>query len=383
MGRNEKTVMRRFGIVKGALVALAFCLWSWPSHSGKDEKKKEEKESKEDKEDKDGSAKEARKHFDKGVELFEKEDYSAALEEFKKSYEIKRHWSVRYNLGMCYIELGSLAEGVTELSLFLEEGGKNVKSSMAKDVNAVLIDLLPELGTIVIFGDLAGYTFQINGKPVPSPTEKGEFFIQAGTFDFSILKDDKVVVEKNLSVEKGEIIEMDIKEEIEKTAKAQPPDEPDDPDVPKPVKPDNPGTKIETNGSGPEEKPGPMVKRLWLWVALGITGATLASGTAMGILAVKERDAMHSDEDRYRLLEDTAAPQELAAILKKRNDHYDKGQAFSLSATVLLSVGAAAAAASIVLLVLTERKAKPREEKAKTSMFFSPQLAGGTLTVVF
>jgi tetratricopeptide (TPR) repeat protein len=376
--------MRRFGIVKGALVVVAFCLWSWPSYAGKDkDKDKKDKEDKEDKEDKDGSAKEARKHFDEGVELFEKEDYSGALEEFKKSYEIKRHWSVRYNLGMCYIALGSSAEGVTELSLFLEEGGKNVKSSMAKEVNAVLIDLLPELGTIVIFGDLEGYTFQINGKPVQGPTEKGELFIQAGTFDFGILKDDKPVVEKNLSVEKGEIIEMDIKEEIEKAAKSQPPDKPVDPDVPKPVKPDNPGTKIETETGGPDVKHQPMVKRLWLWVALGITGATLASGTAMGILAVKERDAMHSDEDRYRLVEGTATPTELAAILKKRNDHYDKGQAYALSATVLLSVGAAAAAASIVLLVLTERKVKPREKKAKTSIFFSPQLQGGTLTLVF
>jgi tetratricopeptide (TPR) repeat protein len=377
MGRNEKTVMRRFAIFEGALLVVALCLESWPSRAGKDDKEKE------DKEEKEGSAKDARKHFEKGVDLFEKEDYSEALEEFKKSFEIKRHWSVRYNLGMCYIALGSLAEGVTELSMFLEEGGKNVKSSMAKEVNAALIDLLPELGTIVIFGDLKDYTFQINGKPVQGPTEKGELFIQTGTFDFSILKDDKIVVERSLSVEKGEIIEMDIKEEAAKAAKAQPPDKPVDPGVPKPVKPDNPGTKIETKTGAPGEKTQPMVKRLWLWVALGITGATLATGTAMGILAVKERDAMRSDEDRYRLLEGTATPAELAAVLKRRNDHYDKGQAFALSSTVLLSVGAAGAVASIVLLVLTERKVKPREKKAKTSLFFSPQLQGGTLTWVF
>ncbi len=339
-----------------------------------------------------GEVKEAKEKFEEGVKLFEKEDYSAALTAFKESYALRPHWSVRYNIGLCYLELGFLAAGAIELALYLEEGGKDVKSSVAKEVNARLIDLLPELGSIVMFGNHKGLKVEVDGKPAEGPTEKGELFVAHGSFDLTLIRDDKVVLEKQMSIEKGEIIELDIDDEIEAYLELhedsgggagggeEPGPEPD------PVGIDMGGGEETGDAKDDNPKEKPMVKRLWLWVALGITGATLAAGTAMGVLAVQERDAMREDEDRYRLLDESGGTdEELLSALSSRNDHYDTGKVYSTTATALLAVAAAGGVATIILIVLTERKAKPKgkEKKEKASLFMTPSLGGGSLTIVF
>lgn len=343
-------------------------------------KKKDKKESE--------TTKEAKEHFKSGVELYEKKEYSAALDEFIKSFELRHLWSVRYNMGLCHLELGFVAEGATELYLYLEEGGKHVKNNVAKEVNAILIDLLPELGTIVIYGDLKGLSLEIDGKKKAGPTGKGEVFVHHGTFDFSLFKNGKEILKKEISIEKGEIIELDLKKEVKKYKEQNTSGNEEDPGGQEEIKVDNPpagntagGTEEnndnEKGGSGEER---PLVKRLWLWTALGVTGATLAGGAAMGIVAVQERNAMRSDEDKYRLQEETATEEELKAILSSIDNHHDKGKIYSKTATALLSIAAAAGITSIILLVLTERKVK---EKKKAFILFTPQLAGGTLTVVY
>lgn len=360
----------------GAITVVALIgLLAWPAETKKNK----------------GEVKEAKEKFEEGVKLFEKEEYTAALTSFKESYELRPHWSVRYNIGLCYLELGFLAAGAIELALYLEEGGKDVKSSVAKEVNARLIDLLPELGSIVMFGKHKGLKVEVDGKPVEGPTEKGELYVAHGTFDLTLIRDDKVVLEKQMSIERGEIIELDIDDEIEAYLELHEDGGGDTGSGVDPgPEPDPVGIGVgggEETGDAKDDNPKekPMVKRLWLWVALGITGATLATGTAMGVLAVQERDAMRDDEDRYRLLKEGGATDEdLLSVLSSRNDHYNTGKVYSTTATALLAVAAAGGVATIILIVLTERKAKPKgKEKKKASLFMTPSLGGGSLTIVF
>jgi len=58
---------------------------------------------------------EAKEHFSKGVLLFDEGKFAAALDEFKKSYDLNPHGMILYNIGMCYLELddsASAASGV-------------------------------------------------------------------------------------------------------------------------------------------------------------------------------------------------------------------------------------------------------------------------------
>jgi hypothetical protein len=363
--------------------------------------KKEKKESPEDIE--------AKQHFKKGVDLFEKGKYAEAMDEFQRSYYLKPHWALKYNIGLCYLKLGYEAEGVMELSLYIETGGKDIKSSARKEVDAILADLLPELGTIVIFGDLKDVTVEVDGKKKPGPTSKGELYVRHGTLDLVIYRKDNIILKKIVTIEKGEIIEIDLPKDVpapppvQTTTKSAGGEkgeqegaitlsdfpEPEEKGVKKGKE-----TAPEAKEAGKERGEKKMVPMLWVWVTLGIAGGTLATGTTMGFLAVKERNDMKSDEDAYRL-----SPS--SDLMNSRNDHYDKGSAYAMASTVLLSVGAAAGVATIVLYVLSGQKAKAKvkvekegheggvkdkgkdKKKEKAAVFFMPQLAGGTFTVIY
>lgn len=345
-----------------------------------------------------GKKHEAKELFKEGVDLFEKGDFADALEKFKESFDLRSHWSVHYNMGLCYLELGQVPEGAMQLALYLEEGGDNVKSSVAKEVNARLMDLLPEVGTIVLYGELQGSSVKIDGQEKAGPTRKGEVYTPHGTFEFTFLREGKELFSREFAIERGEIKEVDIDEEVEAASR----DREDTEETGEGTEegsgnlglsdfPQEEGEREVEEGGGGEPEKAPKVKRTWLWVAVGIAGGTLAAGTATGVMAVVERDAMRSDESTYRDLEGTVPAAELASIEKSRNEHFDKGKAYATATTVLLSVGAAAGIAGIVLLVLSGKAAEADkeveegagEEDRKASFMLAPAGAGATFTVVY
>jgi tetratricopeptide (TPR) repeat protein len=73
--------------------------------------------------------KKAKKLFSEGVSYFGAGKHAQALEAFQKSYKLRPHWAIRYNLGLCYKELGMYTKAKEEFLDFLEEGGKEVKAA--------------------------------------------------------------------------------------------------------------------------------------------------------------------------------------------------------------------------------------------------------------
>jgi predicted Zn-dependent protease len=70
---------------------------------------------------------EAKKHFDRAVELNEDGQVAEAVIELKRCYELSPHHTVLYNLGQAYITLAQPVEAVTALQRYLDEGGKDIK----------------------------------------------------------------------------------------------------------------------------------------------------------------------------------------------------------------------------------------------------------------
>jgi len=368
-------------IIFPVFVFACFFSVAFPSHASEDEKKK--------KENKDALNKEsgqdeilAKQHFKKGVEFFGNEKYEEALEEFQKSYQLKPHWAVKYNLGLCHLKLGNDPEAAMELTMYIETGGKNIKNAVRKEVESILSDLMVELGSIVFFGDLKGLTIFVNGKKTTGPTEKGELFVRPGTVEIEVQREGNTILKKSLSIEKGEITEIDLPKtppaEATPVTKIKPEESSKSPaekkiENEKPVM-QEPLKSSEQTKYHEKVKKG-LVPMMWVWIGLGITGGTLIAGSTLGILAVKERDNMQTDEENYRL-----HPSE--EILSSRDEHYEKGNAYAISSTALLATSAAAGIATIILYVLTniEKKKEGEPERTdtsgkKTSHFF-PLLQG-------
>src|ERR1043165_5818761 len=67
----------------------------------------------------DSSVKEAGKHFQRGVTLYNEADYRAALVEFKRAYEIAPNSAVLYNIGQTYYQLQNYAAALVALGRYL------------------------------------------------------------------------------------------------------------------------------------------------------------------------------------------------------------------------------------------------------------------------
>jgi tetratricopeptide (TPR) repeat protein len=77
---------------------------------------------------------EAKKHFDRAMELNEDGQVAEAVIELKRCYELSPHHTVLYNLGQAYIVLARPVEAVAALQRYLEEGGKAIKPARRTEV---------------------------------------------------------------------------------------------------------------------------------------------------------------------------------------------------------------------------------------------------------
>jgi tetratricopeptide (TPR) repeat protein len=71
----------------------------------------------------DTPTKEAGKHFQRGVALYNEADYRAALVEFRRAYEIAPNAVVLYNIGETQYQLQNYAAALTTLERYLNESG--------------------------------------------------------------------------------------------------------------------------------------------------------------------------------------------------------------------------------------------------------------------
>ena len=280
---------------------------------------------------------EAKEHFSKGVFLFDEGKFAAALDEFKKSYNLKPHWMILYNIGMCYLELDDNASAASKLSYFVEEGGQDIDAGTLGEVAGILKDLKSKLGIIRLTGNYKGGTLLIDGQEQKRGEEGKDVFLSPGLHEVKLTRNDEVLIEQDVTLEAGEVKEIFV------------------------VGTEGPAMGQEKEG-GPAKKPMSGIEK-GAWATAGLAAASLLVGAVMGGVAIKEKKDMVSAENLYMdRFEDGAPDDTLRKIMKDRDDHYDRGLGYSHVSTAFLAAGGASAVVSIVLFVVSY-KAGSREKK--------------------
>jgi hypothetical protein len=109
-------------------------------------------------------AKEASKHFQRGVALYGEADYRAALVEFRKAYEIAPNATVLYNIGQTYYQLQNYAAALTTLERYLAEAGST--ASHRPEVEQTLEILQSRVGRISVTSNVAGCEIAVDDEHV-------------------------------------------------------------------------------------------------------------------------------------------------------------------------------------------------------------------------
>jgi hypothetical protein len=97
-----------------------------------------------------GSTDAARQHYDRGVKLYEEEDYRAALIEFKRAYEIAPNTAVLFNIGQSYYQLLDYANALTTFEKYQSEAGADIPAARKAQVTSEVEELRGRVARVTV-----------------------------------------------------------------------------------------------------------------------------------------------------------------------------------------------------------------------------------------
>lgn len=269
--------------------------------------------------DKPAESDEASERFRAGVGFYKDGDFTAALVEFKKAYELAPNYRVLFNLGQTSQELKDYASALTSFERYLREGGKEIDAARQKKVQAWVDDLKKKVGTLTI-ETAEGAEILVDDVPVGIAPLPEPVVVNAGRRKLAASLSGHAPVQRMVDVTGTE--QLTVKLELTKIEAPRPEPGPEPAKQPPPPPPE-PETPVAA------------------WVMLSVTAASAIATGVMGGLALSARSDLDAELATF--------PGNRAAI----DDAQSSTQSFSLAADVLAGVTVAGAAATVILFVVS------------------------------
>ena len=200
---------------------------------------------------------EAAARYKRGTELYSEGNYSAALIEFKKAYELTNAYKVLYNIGQVCYQLQDYVCALSSFEDYLKRGGPAVAGPRKEAVEAEIKKLKPRIATVSIKSNVEGAEVTIDDIPRGKTPITG-LLLSAGSHHMSVTKGGKIPVTRVIDVAGATTPTIDV--ELL----------------------DAGGTKeVIVRDVGERSKFTTLS-----WVGLGVGGALVVGGTVTGILAL-------------------------------------------------------------------------------------------------
>ena len=92
----------------------------------------------------------AARHFKRGLELFDDNDFQGALIEFQRAYQIVPTYQVLYNIGQVRFQLQDYAGALKSFERFLTEGGDKVPADRRAELERDIAKLRARVATVEV-----------------------------------------------------------------------------------------------------------------------------------------------------------------------------------------------------------------------------------------
>ena len=125
-----------------------------------------------------GAKEEARKHYDRVIELVDDGQPEGAIVEFQRSYDLTHHFAVLYNIGQVFVSLAKPVEAVDAYQRYLADGGKRIPAVRRAEVEQEIARQKARIATLEIRGLPEGAGVRVDGKeigkaPIAAPVRVG------------------------------------------------------------------------------------------------------------------------------------------------------------------------------------------------------------------
>jgi tetratricopeptide (TPR) repeat protein len=262
---------------------------------------------------------EARLHFQNGVEYYRDGDYRAAQIEFERAYALQPHYLLLYNLGQVTYELRDYPAAERYFRGYLIDGGDEIRAERKAEVEADLKRLRGRIATIELRTNVAGAKLSMDDTSVGVAPLAQALRVSAGRRRIVAEHAGYVPVSKLVDVVGGDQLKIELRFGPPISAAA--------PLARSPQVPRSSGTSLA----------------LWTGIA---TGALAAGAAGMGIWAAN--DSSHYQDTLKR--ETTQARLDSLASEAKRE---------ALISDLLLGAAAVTGAITLVLLVTGSSENEP------------------------
>lgn len=123
---------------------------------------------------------EARERFDRALELYREGDYTLALVELRRAYELTDNYRVLYNIGQVSIQLGNYAVARAALEEYLVRAGPEASVAQRNAVARDLRLLLQRTGFLSINVNVPGARVLVNDVLVGNTPLRKPLLVNAG-----------------------------------------------------------------------------------------------------------------------------------------------------------------------------------------------------------
>jgi hypothetical protein len=273
--------------------------------------------------------KEAKAAYQQGVADFGAGRFDAAATAFRKAFDLKPSWKIRYNIGQSEAAAKRYGLALDAFEAYLAEGGDDVESSRRDEVLGEIQRLRLLVGGLDIKGP-AGATVEVDGTRRGTLPLGSRIRETAGVDHEVVVRatdGSELLRRTGIRVGSGEVVTVEVEGE-EQTAPAAAASAQPAPDK---------------GGSGkPHDEEGGSHGPLWTWgwVGVGVGAAVAVAGGVTGGLALSKQSDLESK-----------CPDKACAS-QKDLDLRDSADTLALMTDVLIPVGAAIAVAGAVLLIV-------------------------------
>jgi len=284
-------------------------------------------------------------HFERGVGFFRDGDYTAAMVEFKKAYDLDPRYPALFNLGQTSRELKDYAAALTTFQRYLKEGGDKIEPERKKRVEGWVEELQGKVGSVTLIVNAEGADVAVDDLSVGKTPLSEPLVMNAGRRRVSITKDGYAPLTRYVDVAGTE--KKDLKLDLVSLTARGPS-----------------GGALPPGGQKPAEKTSSVAPAQW--VMFGITAATGVGAGVVGGLALGKK----SDFDE--------ALAKVPTTSKDIDDARSAAKTFALTADILTGVAAAAGVTTIVLFIVDASSSSSTDESPKPPKPDAKLLVGPT-----
>jgi hypothetical protein len=126
------------------------------------------------------AAEDASTRFKRGLQLFDDGDYTLALVEFERAYQLAPNYRALYNIGLVDVQLGRYADASRTFEQYLHDGGDGVPEPRKAEVTKTLGELKLRTATVELSTNAPNAEVTLDGKPLETARLRGPMLIDAG-----------------------------------------------------------------------------------------------------------------------------------------------------------------------------------------------------------